>query len=255
MINWEVEQEPLFDHMGNQIDKHHLLRRSDNAEVLAVHKNSYVPFTNESFNDVCSQLIEITGGELHAYKEFKGGKSMIAKIAPSDSIRKVCGFDMKQMISIVNSHDGSYGLTFGSSSHYYVCSNEFNQIRKGGSSIRHTRSLHSNVTDVMASWYKYKHDLNEMNNKFEHLKTVKIDSKLIESLTNRLFNVENVEEMSTRKSNIITNFNSSLEEELTRHGNNAWGFFNASTNYATHKLKSESLNNVSNRCFELVTSL
>jgi hypothetical protein len=72
----------------------------------------------------------------------------------------------------------------------------------------------------------------------EQLSWVKIDDSIKDALVERLTRMNDEEklgnEVSTRKRNIITNLNSSIDRECADLGDNAFGLFNGITHYTTH---------------------
>ncbi len=83
--------------------------------------------------------------------------------------------------------------------------------------------------------------MNQRRQLFENMERfseVKIDDSIKKALVEKLTRMSDEEklgtEISTRKSNIITNINYSIDRECADLGDNAFGLFNGITHYTTH---------------------
>jgi hypothetical protein len=102
--------------------------------------------------------------------------------------------------------------------------------------IRHSSSMEQKLEDVVHDIQKYFEGVKRMNQNFERMREVKIDKEIIEALAMRIFEVENLTDISEGKLKKMMAFNASAEEEIDALGSNMWGAFNSVTHYTTFKV-------------------
>lgn len=261
-LTWDVR--PTEIKIGDQIiDSHYALIRTDNNKVLDLHKNSYNPFYNVEFKSLLDDLQKITGFEELKYSEFKDGKTVLGYLKNNQKDVNINGFEVDQYLVLGNTHDGSKGIFLGTSEVMLRCMNEFGKIVKSNV-IKHTKNNHYRIDELKRAYEVYFNQLEKLKETYKKLREVSIDPQLIESLTKRLFEIDNIEEkISTRKENQMLDFKGSLVSETKDLGSNLFGFFHATTHYTTHKLKGENVtgnlfgtaNKINERAFDLVTEL
>jgi hypothetical protein len=72
---------------------------------------------------------------------------------------------------------------------------------------------------------------------YERMTEYKIPKAFSANLFNKLFKIkatDKPEDLSSRKKNLIVEFNNIYESELASHGETLWGLFNAVTFYENH---------------------
>ena len=75
-LNWDVKPTEIIVN-GVIAPNNFALVRSDNNEILEIHKQSYNPFYNVEFKSLLDDLQKITGFENLAFQEYKGGKTIL----------------------------------------------------------------------------------------------------------------------------------------------------------------------------------
>lgn len=237
-LSWDVNQTPIV--VNNKIvPSHFALTRDDNQEILQIHKASYNPFENKEFRNLLDDMQKITGFQNASFQEYKNGNVVLGYLENnSKDALSVNGFDVNKYLVLGNSHDGTKGIFLGTSEIMLRCMNQFGHIVKSDI-IKHTKNNSSKIDDLKRAYESYFIELEKMTLVYAKMAKVSIDPKLMESLTKRLFDVAENEEISTRKSNLIFDFQTSLAKETAELGNNAFGFFHGATHYTSHKLKGE----------------
>lgn len=260
-LNWDAVKTPITV-KGNEIDSHFALLRSDNDKLLHVHKSSYNVFENSEFRKLLDEMQKITGFENMAYQEYKDGKVVLGYLENNQNDLKVNGFDVNKYLVLGNSHDGTKGIFLGTSELMLRCMNQFGKIVKSDV-IKHTKNNSSKIDDLKRAYEFYFNSLEKLTEQYTKMKNVSIDKSLIEALTKRLFDIDNNEEVSTRKNNQVEEFNLSLMKETKDLGQNAFGFFHGVTHYTTHNIKGNNVmgnlfgtaNKLNEKAFELVSEL
>jgi len=248
-FGWEVTQNEIL--VGNQIgligpnaapaivsDRKAIVNNSTGA-VLNTPKNGYKPLSNLQLEDAARMMAEASSGTVEGFETFQGGKKVLAYVKSGNNTHEINGNAIEDYIVIGNSHDGSSSIFIGTSTTLLRCANQFATIQRDFS-IRHSGEIAIKFEDALEHYRKYYIQRDLMYNKFIEMSKVKIDSSLVASLTDRLFDVDRQaitreeKELSTRTLNQMNSFNESLETEMTDLGSNLWGYFNAVTHYTTH---------------------
>jgi hypothetical protein len=263
-FGWEVTQNDLI--VGNQFDlvgpnkapaivtDRKAIVNSSTGAVLNTPKLGYTPLHNSQLEDAAQMMAEASGGTVEGFETFQGGKKVLAYVKAENHTGEINGNKIEDYIVIGNSHDGSSSIFIGTSTTLLRCSNQFAEIQRDFS-IRHSGEIALKFEEALSHYKKYYAQRDIMHKKFVEMSKVKIDSSLIASLTDRLFDVDRVaisreeKEMSTQKQNQLDGFNISLEREMTDLGSNLWGYFNAVTHYSTHTRGAKGKNYETNNSF------
>jgi len=234
-LDWNIQEKELM--VENAIvPNFKALLRSDNNEVVHIHKNSYQVFNNQKIMDVTHEIAKVSGGSVEGFSEFKKGKRILGFVKPAVHEGNIGKNQINDYIVIGNSHDGSTGIFLGTSTKLIRCTNDFSKIMKDHV-IRHTKNANISMEQMVQTYHYYNMEKNELYQSFDKMAKIHVDKGLIESLTNRIFEVDHTQELSTNKTNKIELFKNSIESEMTDLGSNMWGFFNAVTHYSTHTIK------------------
>lgn len=232
-FGWEIEEKGIQTVEGSNVEDFKALQRSDNGGTIHVHKNSYSVFPNHKIEELAHKLAEISNGKVLGFETFKGGRKVLGFVEPENKEKQVAGDRINDKIVIGNSHDGTSGCFVGTSTIIHRCANMFSSVMKDHV-IRHKGDIHFKMEEVLNAYKLYYAEQEKLYKQFEKMKEVEVSPELLESLTKRLFDVDNNEELSTRKENLLQEFNGSLAKEVNEVGHNLWGFFNGVTHYTTH---------------------
>ena len=234
-LDWDIIEKPIFAN-NKQIIGYKSIFRSDNGNLLNIAKTSYTPTHNEKFIEVTEKLHEITGFPIQNYYEVDGGKKVLSFLECTESIQ-VCGHEFKDFLMIGNSFDGSTGFFIGNSNVMIRCKNRFSKNFRQ-LQVNHTKNNSLRVDGLVEYFDSFMNQRKQLFENMERFSDVKIDESIIKSLVERLAKMNEEErlgnEVSTRKSNIISNMNYSIQKECLDLGDNAFGLFNGITHYTTH---------------------
>ena len=234
-LDWDIIEKPIFAN-NKQIMGYKSIFRSDNGNLLNIAKTSYTPTHNEKFIEVTEKLHEITGFPIQNYYEVDGGKKVLSFLECTESIQ-VCGHEFKDYLMIGNSFDGSTGFFIGNSNVMIRCKNRFSKNFRQ-LQVNHTKNNSLRVDGLVQYFDSFMNQRKQLFENMERFSDVKIDESIIKSLVERLAKMNEEErlgnEVSTRKSNIISNMNYSIQKECLDLGDNAFGLFNGITHYTTH---------------------
>jgi len=243
-LDWEIQQRNISLHslLGSnniKMPKQKLIPdfkaivHNKTKEVLSIQRQTYKPLSNKNFMDSAEILAKAANGSVVGYESFKQGRSVLAFIKSDNPFSRINGDTINDYIVFGNSHDGSSSVFMGTSTQILACENQFSELKREFN-FKHVGKILFKLNDAIERYKAYYNQKESMYADFENMQKVNIDDSLITTLTNRLFDIQKDGESSTKKINIIEDFNQSVEIEMTRLGKNLWGFFNAVTHYSTH---------------------
>ena len=239
-LNWEVKKEPII-HPSGLVTEHYGLYRYDQGEdnpsnCFGVAKGRYTIFQNEAMADTIlratdSMDIDVTtGGQLN-----NGSKVYLQAKLPDAYVGKS---DIKRYLTVLNSHDGSASIGFGSSNTVVVCSNTFHYAHKEVSKFRHTESAQHRIDQAIDRFRATILADEQLYKNFERMSETRPDEHIVQAVINGMFSVDAVknkrEDISTRKANQLRQFAQAYTIERDLEGDTLWGLFNAVTRYTNH---------------------
>lgn len=270
-LNWEVEtksiflnQEPTDNPVYTKCKDYLAVTRNDTKSILHIAKKSYTPTSNGTFKKLAIDLSNYSGWDIVGYNEFSGGKKILAYLKNNNLRTLSSGFEFQDYLVIGNGHDGTTPLFVGTTNIMLRCQNQFSKIIKNKNTkvVYHTKNQEAKIHDLRDFFEAYFLEVEDLYSDYETLSKVKISKEIIDSLVNRLVKVDEVEEkLSTRKQNLITSINHSIERECNDIGYNLFGLLNGITHYTTHVFKGKnvvgnyfgSANKMNNEAFEFVS--
>ena len=234
-LEWDIIEKPIYAN-NKQIVGYKGIFRSDNDKLLNVAKASYTPTRNEKFIEVTEKLHEITGFPIQNYYDVEDGRKILAFLECTEPIQ-VCGYEFKDYLMIGNSFDGSTGFFIGNSNMMVRCSNRFSKNFRQ-LQVNHTKNNNLRIDGLVQYFDMFMNQRKQLFENMERFSAVKIDDAIKKALVERLTRMSEEEKLgtdiSTRKSNIISSINYSIDRECADLGNNAFGLFNGITHYTTH---------------------
>ncbi|WP_207509779.1 DUF932 domain-containing protein [Telluribacter humicola] len=251
LSDWEVVQTPItsyFQGEPQQLTGYKALVRSDTGALLNVCRQGYQPMTNAAFVECVEKFAEVTHFPIEAIYELEGGKKMLGYLRCTEPF-EVGGFAFKDHLLIGNSHDGSTTFFVGHSNIMVRCKNRFaRQFRS--LKVRHSNNLTVGVERIQEEFNNYRQSLKDYYTSLDSFSRIKVSQELHDSLVARITNLSREErlgreELSTRKKNIITCVEASLQTEMDATGYTLFGLFNGLTHYTSHVMKSSSDNTLS----------
>ena len=242
-LGWEVERHTPFTQSQSGLyvpeDKYVALKRSDTLETLSLFRDTYTETKNCSFEDYARQLADASGYELEGFSEFRGGTKVLAYLkATDDLVHQYLGLKSENYLVFGNSHDGTTPLFVGSVNILLRCYNQWGRVMQG-LKVRHTKN-HNYKVDMFIDLVKgFRAEKEQEAIIFQKLSEIKIDRGLLDSLANRLLNID---ERKIKEGDILSSVTArnkiALMESFTKEtsdlGMNLWGAFNGITHYTTH---------------------
>lgn len=239
-LAWSPIKEQLFTKDGTPTNSYGIFR-SDDRTFLSSMSKYYQPLDNFEL----AQLLVFSAKEIQdlSVEESSGGllsqgrKVYIQIPLPQAEIGNA---SVVRQLTAINSHDGSSGVAFGTTQTVIACSNTFYKAyrHKDMTRVGHHSTMRERLNETIANLHKtISEDLKTIE-KFRKMLDITPQKQDIEALKDRIFNVDDIATISTRKSNSLAKFDSCVEIEFAKEGTNLWGLFNAVTRYTNHEMKS-----------------
>lgn len=181
-------------------------------------------------------------GELSVQKagSINDGRKVFIQLA-IEGISKVGNDTIKRYVTILDSNDGTSGLSVGVGDLTMSCQNQFFKFyKKGEAKFRHTETVTEKVKQMP---YLIKMALSEsmqliqLYNKFQ---STPITKQLAHQLVNEILgfdkttSVTELSKLSTRNTNAMEELYRNIETETNSKGQNLWGLHSGITRWTTH---------------------
>lgn len=167
------------------------------------------------------------------------GKKVYIQLEMS-GFAKVGNDKIKKYITIIDSNDGSTGLSVGIGDLTMSCKNQFFRFYKAGQmKMRHSNSMDAKIQEIpnlitiaLAEQMK----LINAYNKFEKTKASK---KLVDQFVKELVGMDRVEaktkkDVTVKAINNMENLYTHIAKEMAQKGSNVWGLHSGVTSWTTH---------------------
>ncbi len=235
-----------LDSNGNQVASEYFgLINTKTNEVINTVKEGYSVSQNEEVVDLVLRGIEPFGNDINVTKggALNGGRKVFLQLAINGD-GKVNGDTIKKYITIVDSNDGSTGLSVGIGDLTMSCSNQFFKFYKSGQSkFRHTASLERRIKEIP---FLIETALSESLKQIEiynQFASTQVSRDLAHNMVKHLLgfdkvytSVKDLSEKSTRSINKMDALYNAIEREMNSKGDTLWGLHSGITYYTTHEL-------------------
>lgn len=154
-----------------------------------------------------------------------------------EGLSRVANDDIKRYITIIDSNDGSAGLSVGVGDFTMSCENQFFYFRKNNQmKFRHTATIEEKIKHLPQYIEMALSDsmrLLELYNKFE---STPVTKKLADDMVKYLvgFDRKTADDKSTRAVNAMEKLYEHITKEMNQKGKNLWGLHSGVTSWTTH---------------------
>jgi hypothetical protein len=211
-------------------------------EIIHSVKGSYTVSQNKDIVEMVLRGAE-PFGELSVSKagSLHEGRKVFIQLA-LDGFASVGNDKIKRYITIIDSNDGSTGMSVGIGDFTASCSNEFYKFYKEGTMrAMHKASISEKIKELP---YLIKDALSEsmrlieLYNKFQ---STECSRELAHQMVNHLLGYDRtspdsvLNELKTRSMNAMDSLYNSIHTEMNGKGNNLWGLHSGVTRWTTHE--------------------
>jgi len=254
-LDFAIEKAPMFalDKNGNQVASEYFgLINTKTNEVINTVKEGYTVSQNEEVVELVMRGIEPFGNDIQVTKggSLNGGRKVFLQLAINGD-GKVGHDTIKKYITIVDSNDGSTGLSVGIGDLTMSCQNQFFKFYKSGQSkFRHTASLERRIKEIP---FLIETALSESLRQiqiYNEFASTEVSRDLAHKMVKHLLgfdkvytSVDTLAEKSTRSINKMEAIYNAIEREMNSKGNTLWGLHSGITYYTTHELSAPKRDN------------
>lgn len=147
--------------------------------------------------------------------------------------------DIQRYITIIDSNDGSAGLSVGIGNLTLSCENQFFKFRKSNQMVfRHTATIEEKIQALpfaIEMALKDSYQLIELYGKFESTAVTKeLAHKMVNYLVGFDRTSKDIADKSVRAVNAMESLYEHVAKEMKQKGNNLWGLHSGVTSWTTH---------------------
>lgn len=247
-LDFEIIKVPM---VGQLSDEHGILPiesdyyglyNTKSGSIIHSVKGSYTVSQNR---DIVEMVMEGSKpfGKLSVHKagSLHDGRKVFIQLE-IDGFASMGNDKIKRYITIIDSNDGSTGLSVGIGNLTISCANQFYMFNKAGTiRARHKASINAKIKELP---YLIKNALSDSMKLIETYKTfqsTKVSRKLAHEMVNHLLGYDRtspdsvLNELKTRSMNMMVSLYNCIETEMNGKGDNLWGLHSGVTRWTTHE--------------------
>lgn len=148
---------------------------------------------------------------------------------------RIGGDELIQYITVIDSNDGSTGLSVGIGNLTMSCANQFFKFYKAGEmKAKHTGSLDAKILEMPHLISLALSNNMLLLDQFETFQKTKASKKLVDGLMEHLLGYELDAEITPRAKKNMDTLKSHMSKEIADKGMNLWGALSGVTSWTTH---------------------
>lgn len=244
-LGWEVKAEPLFVNInGEQVETpYRAVYREDTKQIFQSVKKSYSPYQNYELFSLADAIAQETNLPLHNAISIDGGSKVVIQLkntAITDVGKNNDRID--SYVTVLNSHDGTSSLRWGTSRTTLSCQNQFYAMaRELKNHARHTKNMRVRVDDSVREIQGVLEYQKRLNEKTYELSEHQVGQDDVNSFLDKLigFDISLSDEQLRlehhgKKLNRGYAIRDAVHSQLAEKGYNLWGLWEGVTYYTTH---------------------
>ena len=245
-LDFRIEKEQLLSTTGKPTPFYGLFNDKTGECINSV-KEGYTVSQNDEVVELV--LNGMQGfGDLSVSKAgaLNGGRKVFIQLG-IEGMSLVGSERIKRYVTIIDSNDGSTGLSVGIGELVMSCQNQFFKFYKSGQSkLRHTASLTQRIKEIpyliemaLSESLKLTETYIEMQN--YNFKSNEVSRALADEMVryilgfDRTMSIKTESELSTRSLNAMETLYGHIEKETNQKGQNMFGLFSGVTSWTTHE--------------------
>lgn len=249
-LDFTIEKAPMIalsPTRGDVKSEYFGLINSKTGEVINTVKKGYTISQNHEIVELVLRGMAGFGELLSVSKAgtLNGGRKVFIQLQVQ-GVTKVGEDNIIRYITIIDSNDGSTGLSVGIGDVTMSCSNQFVRFyKKGEAKFRHTATIEQKLKTIPALIESALKESMVQIEVYRQMETTEITSRNIHELVKEVLGydreITSMEEMSkkkTRSLNIMNEVYEHISKEIAQKGMNWWGLHSGITSYTTHAKKS-----------------
>jgi len=220
---------------------HFGLYNTKSGEIIHTVKKGYTISQNDEIVELVLRGMQGYGNlSVQKAGSLNDGRRVYIQLA-IDGVAKVGDDTIKRYVTVIDSNDGSSGLSIGIGDLTMSCQNQFWKFYKSGNAkMRHTASLTQRIQEIpnlIELALNESMQQVETYQKFASVKVSDMDThKLVELINgvSKASSVKDLSEASTRTINAMESLYEMIRIETAQKGQNVWGLHSGVTRWTTH---------------------
>ena len=240
-LDFRIEKERLLSATGKETPFYGLFNDKTGECINSV-KEGYTVSQNDEVVELV--LNGMSGfGELSVSKAgaLNGGRKVFIQLG-IDGMSIVGDERIKRYVTIIDSNDGSTGLSVGIGELVMSCSNQFFKFYKSGQSkLRHTASLTQRIKEIPMLIEMALAESLKLTETYKQFQSTPITKRLADEMVkyilgfDKTMSIKAESEMSTRSLNSMETLYNHITKETNQKGMNLFGLFSGVTSWTTHE--------------------
>ena len=240
-LDFRIEKEQLLSSTGRPTPFYGLFNDKTGECINSV-KEGYTVSQND---EVVALVLEgMQGfGELSVSKAgaLNGGRKVFIQLG-IEGMSLVGTERIKRYVTVIDSNDGSTGLSVGIGELVMSCQNQFFKFYKSGQSkLRHTASLTQRIKEIPYLISKALEESLKLTETYKQFQSTPVTRALADEMVKYILgfdknmSIKTDSELSTRSRNAMDSLYNHIEKETNQKGMNLFGLFSGVTSWTTHE--------------------
>jgi hypothetical protein len=240
-LDFRIQKERLLSATGKETPFYGLFNDKTGECINSV-KEGYTVSQNDEVVELV--LNGMQGfGELSVTKAgaLNGGRKVFIQLG-IDGMSVVGSERIKRYVTIIDSNDGSTGLSVGIGELVMSCSNQFFKFYKSGQSkLRHTASLTQRIKEIPYLIEMALAESLKLTETYKQFQSTPVTRALADEMVKYILgfdknmSIKADSELSTRSRNAMDTLYNHIEKETNQKGMNMFGLFSGVTSWTTHE--------------------
>lgn len=254
-LDFSISKLPLIasNEEGEQlITPYYGLFNSKTNECINTCKEGYTISQNSDVIEMVLTGMEKFGKDLTVSKagSLHGGRRVFVQLK-LNGLTKIGNDTMEQYVTVIDSNDGSTGLSVGISDKQMHCQNQFFKFYKEGNSrFRHTATISQKIQEIPSLIERALNENLKQVRTYERFISTELTKNLADKVVkevlgyDRVFtSLESFAKMTKRSTDMMNLLYDDIEVEFNEVGRNMFGLFQGVTRYTTHHQKGPNRHN------------
>jgi hypothetical protein len=240
-LDFRIEKEQLLSATGKATPFYGLFNDKTGECINSV-KEGYTVSQNDEVVELV--LNGMQGfGELSVSKAgaLNGGRKVFIQLG-IDGMSLVGDERIKRYVTIIDSNDGSTGLSVGIGELVMSCQNQFFKFYKSGQSkLRHTASLTQRIKEIPFLIEQALSESLKLTETYKQFQSTPVTKALADEMVkyilgfDKTMSIKTESELSTRSLNAMETLYGHITKETNQKGMNLFGLFSGVTSWTTHE--------------------
>jgi hypothetical protein len=240
-LDFRIEKEQLISATGRPTSFYGLFNDKTGECINSV-KEGYTVSQNDEVVELVLRGME-GFGELAVSKagSLNGGRKVFIQLG-IEGMSIVGEERIKRYVTVIDSNDGSTGLSVGIGELVMSCQNQFFKFYKSGQSkLRHTTSLTQRIKEIPFLIESALSESLKLTETYRQFQSTPVTRKLADEMVKYILgfdknmSIKAESEMSTRSLNAMDSLYNHIEKETNQKGLNLFGLFSGVTSWTTHE--------------------